>query len=151
YLLSVRNVAKWSWPVVAAAAECPETWQVFSNLGARLMGLAGMPEQAIDDFIFRKFAEGAVDEACPWPGLTVDEVVEKVAGAIGAPCTSRRRTPTVSAWRTAPTPASAAGWAASSRRSRSRRTSCPVWSVSPTAGGTTSTRRSCGWRRRTPA
>jgi anaerobic selenocysteine-containing dehydrogenase len=83
YLLSVRNVAKWSWPVVSGAAECPETWQVFSNLGARLMGLAGMPEQAIDDFIFRKFAEGAVDETCPWAGLTVDEVVEKVAGTIG--------------------------------------------------------------------
>jgi anaerobic selenocysteine-containing dehydrogenase len=83
YLLSVRNVAKWSRPVVSAAAECPETWQVVSNLGARLMGLAGMPEQAIDDFIFRKFAEGAVDEARPWPGLTVDEVVAKVDGTIG--------------------------------------------------------------------
>ena len=42
-----------------------------------------MPEQAIDDVIFRKFAEGAVDERCPWPGLTVDEVVEKVGGRIG--------------------------------------------------------------------
>ena len=83
YLLSVRNVAKWSWPAVPAPSGTPETWQVLSNIGARLMGLAGMPEQAVDDFILRKFAEGAVDEQCPWPGLMVDEVVEKVDGGIG--------------------------------------------------------------------
>ncbi|HUM00530.1 MAG TPA: molybdopterin dinucleotide binding domain-containing protein, partial [Mycobacterium sp.] len=83
YLLSVRNVAKWSWPAVPAPSGTPETWQVLSNISARLMGLAGMPEQAIDDFILRKFAEGAVDEQCPWAGLTVDEVVEKVDGGIG--------------------------------------------------------------------
>lgn len=83
YLLSVRNVAKWSWPAVPPPPGCPETWQVLSNVSARLMGLAGMPEQAIDDFILRKFAEGAVDDNCPWPGLTVDEVIEKVDGAIG--------------------------------------------------------------------
>jgi anaerobic selenocysteine-containing dehydrogenase len=83
YLLSVRNVAKWSWPAVPSPPGTPETWQVLSNISARLMGLAGMPAQAIDDFILRKFAEGAVDERCPWPGLGVDEVVEKVAGGIG--------------------------------------------------------------------
>ncbi len=83
YLLSVRNVAKWSWPVVPVPQGYPETWQVLSNIGARLMGLNGMPEQAIDDFVFRKFVEGAVDESCPWPGLTVEEVVAKVAGGIG--------------------------------------------------------------------
>jgi len=83
YTLSVRNVAKWSWPAVPAPAEAPETWQVFSNIGARLMGLGGMSEKDIDDFILRKFAEGAVDELCPWSGLTVDEVMEKVGGAIG--------------------------------------------------------------------
>ncbi len=83
YLLAVRNVAKWSWPVVPVPQGYPETWQVLSNIGARLMGLGGMPEQAIDDFVFRKFAEGAIDENCPWPGLTVDEVVAKVEGGIG--------------------------------------------------------------------
>ena len=83
YTLSVRNVAKWSWPAVPAPAELPETWQVLSTLGARLMGLGGMSAKDIDDFILRKFAEGAVDESCPWPGLTVDEVLKKVEGPIG--------------------------------------------------------------------
>jgi anaerobic selenocysteine-containing dehydrogenase len=83
YLLSVRNVAKWSWPAVSPPPGTPETWEVLSQLSARLMGLGGMPAQAVDDFVFRRFAEGAVDESCPWPGLTVDEVVEKVGGGIG--------------------------------------------------------------------
>ena len=83
YVLAIRNVAKWSWPVVPPPPGTPETWEVLSNLSARLMGLAGMPAKDIDDFILRKFAEGAVDEECPWPGLTVDEVMEKVNGAIG--------------------------------------------------------------------
>ncbi len=83
YLLSVRNVAKWSWPIVPPPPGCAETWQVLSNLAARLMGLGGVPEQGIDDFILRRFAEGAVGEDCPWPGLSVDEVISKVEGAIG--------------------------------------------------------------------
>jgi anaerobic selenocysteine-containing dehydrogenase len=83
YLLAVRNVAKWSWPAVPAPPGSPETWQVLSNISAQLMGLAGMPAQAVDDFILRKFAEGAVDQDCVWPGLTVDEVAEKVTGGIG--------------------------------------------------------------------
>src|SRR5262249_42480952 len=87
YLLSVRNIAKWSWPAVAPPAGTPQTWQVLSNIGARLMGLGGVPEQAIDDFVLRKFAEGAADEHCPRPGLTVaeEEVLEKVDGTIGPP------------------------------------------------------------------
>ncbi len=83
YLLSVRNIAKWSWPIVPPPAGTPETWQVMSNIAARLMGFAEMPEQAIDDFILRRFAEGAIDEACPWPGLSVDEILEKVDGVVG--------------------------------------------------------------------
>jgi hypothetical protein len=34
------------------------------------MGLGGVPAKAVDDFILRKFAEGAVEEGCPWEGLT---------------------------------------------------------------------------------
>src|SRR6185369_7937696 len=79
YLLSVRNVAKWSWPAVPPPADCPETWQVLSNLSAHLMGLAGMPEKAIDDFILRKFVEGAVEGGCAWPDLSVDEVMNALA------------------------------------------------------------------------
>src|SRR5262249_8628209 len=54
YTLSVRNVAKWSWPVAAAAAEGPESWEVLSNLAARLMGLGDMPAQAGGHFIPRR-------------------------------------------------------------------------------------------------
>ncbi len=79
----MRNVAKWSWPAVPPPPGTPDSWEVLSNLGARLMGLGGMPAQAVDDFVFRRLAEGAIDESCPWPGLTVDEVVEKLDGAIG--------------------------------------------------------------------
>jgi anaerobic selenocysteine-containing dehydrogenase len=82
YLLSVRNVAKWSWPAVAPPEGTPETWQVLSRLAAVLMGLGALPAQAVDDVILRTFATGAVD-GCAWPGLTVDEVVAKVEGGIG--------------------------------------------------------------------
>src|SRR5262249_17374180 len=32
YLLSVRNIAKWSWPVMNRPEGTPETWQVMSNI-----------------------------------------------------------------------------------------------------------------------
>jgi anaerobic selenocysteine-containing dehydrogenase len=83
YTLSVRNVVKWSWPIAPAAADVPQSWEVLSNLAARLMGLGGMSAQAIDDFILRRFAEGAVESDGRWPRLTVDEVVEAVGTAIG--------------------------------------------------------------------
>jgi anaerobic selenocysteine-containing dehydrogenase len=82
YLLSVRNVAKWSWPAVPKPPDAPETWQVLSKLSAILMGLGALPAQAVDDVILRRFAEGAV-EGSPWAGLTVDEVMAKAAGGIG--------------------------------------------------------------------
>lgn len=62
YNLSVRNVAKWSWQAVPTLPGAPDTWQVFLNIGARLMGFDGMPEQAVDDFVLRTFVEGALDE-----------------------------------------------------------------------------------------
>ena len=83
YLLSVRNMAKWSWPVVPPPPDTPETWQVLSNISARLMGFTGLPPEALDDFIFGKFAEGTLDESGPWPDLTVDEMAEKLAGSSG--------------------------------------------------------------------
>src|SRR5215813_9792766 len=69
YLLSVRNVAKWSWPVVPPPPGTPDSWEVLSNLGARLMGLGDMPANDVDDFVFRRLAEGAIEDDCPWPGL----------------------------------------------------------------------------------
>src|SRR5262245_55795993 len=82
YLLSVRNVAKWSWPAVPVAPGVPETWQVLSALAARLMGLGAAPAQAVDDLVLRAFAAGAI-ETSAWPGLTLDEVTAKVDGGIG--------------------------------------------------------------------
>ena len=46
----------------------PETWEVLSNIGARLMGLNGVPAKAVDDFICAASAEGAIEGQCPWPG-----------------------------------------------------------------------------------
>jgi anaerobic selenocysteine-containing dehydrogenase len=82
YLLSVRNVAKWSQRAVPPPEGTPETWQVLSRLAAILMGLGALPAQAVDDLILRRYAEGAV-EGSAWAGLTVDEVVAKVEGGIG--------------------------------------------------------------------
>jgi anaerobic selenocysteine-containing dehydrogenase len=83
YSLSVRNVAKWSWPVLPPPAGCPETWEVFADLSARLMGLAGVPVKDVDGFVFQKLAESAVEGDGRWAGLTVEEVVAKTAGRIG--------------------------------------------------------------------
>lgn len=83
YQLSVRNIAKWSSAAVPPEADSPDTWQVLSTIAARLMGFGDLPAKDLDDFVLRSFAEGAVDEHCPWEGLTVDEVVEKVEGKIG--------------------------------------------------------------------
>jgi anaerobic selenocysteine-containing dehydrogenase len=82
YNLSVRNVAKWSWPAVPKPSGTPETWQVLSRLAASLMGLGALPAQAVDDVILRTFATGALDGG-RFPGLTVDEIVAKVEGGIG--------------------------------------------------------------------
>ena len=83
YTLSVRNVAKWSWPAVPAPPEMPHTWQVLSNLGARLMGLGEMPDKMVDDFVFGRFVEGAVASDERWPGLTTEEVAGALADGIG--------------------------------------------------------------------
>lgn len=83
YVLSVRNVAKWSWPAVPPPADVPETWQVLSQISARLMGLGGMPEKAIDDFIFQRFVEGAVASDERWEGLTAEEITAAHAEGIG--------------------------------------------------------------------
>jgi anaerobic selenocysteine-containing dehydrogenase len=83
YQLSVRNVAKWSWPAVPRPPDAPETWEVLAEIGARLMGLGGVPLKDVDDFVFRHFAESALESDGRWPGLGVDEVVEKLAGSTG--------------------------------------------------------------------
>ena len=83
YLLSVRNVAKWSQPISSPHPDAPETWQVFSEIGARLLGVSHLPRQAVDDLVFRRYADGAVASTTRWPELTVDEICAKVDGGIG--------------------------------------------------------------------
>ena len=83
YHLSVRNVAKWSQAVVSPPRGAPETWQVLSTLSARLMGLQGGSEKNVDDFIFRRLAEGVVREDDRWPGLTVEEIVGTLGECVG--------------------------------------------------------------------
>ena len=82
YLLAVRNVAKWSQPI-GELGDTPETWQIFSEIGARMLGIAHLPRQAIDDIVFRRMAEGAVASNPQWSELTVDEILAKVDGGIG--------------------------------------------------------------------
>lgn len=81
YLLSVRNVAKWS--SAAVPSERPDTWQVLSRIGARMMGLGELSEQAVDDLVLGQFAKGAIAEDGPWEGLSAEEAVAKVDGGVG--------------------------------------------------------------------
>jgi anaerobic selenocysteine-containing dehydrogenase len=83
YLLSVRNVAKWSWAAVPPPPDTPETWQVLSAIAARLMGFGALPAKDVDEFIFRQFVEGAVQSSTSWSDLTVEEALQKVEGDIG--------------------------------------------------------------------
>ncbi len=83
YNLSVRNVAKWSQPIAELPEGAPETWQIFSEIGARMLGISHLPRQAVDDIVFSRYAEGAVSTTTDWPGLTVDEICAKVEGGIG--------------------------------------------------------------------
>ena len=48
---------------------------------ARLLGMGQLPEQAVDDFVFRQLADAARSRRRRrWDGLTVDEVLAKVDG-----------------------------------------------------------------------
>jgi len=83
YLLSVRNVAKWSAPLAPLPDGALATWQIFSEIGARLLGLTQLPRQAIDDIVFKRMAEGAVAASPQWEGLDADEILAKADGGIG--------------------------------------------------------------------
>jgi anaerobic selenocysteine-containing dehydrogenase len=81
YSLSVRNVAKWSWPLTSHT-ECPPAWEVFSRLSAGLMGVGALSAKDFDNFVFRQLVEGAVAKT-KWAGLTVEEVIAEFTGSIG--------------------------------------------------------------------
>ena len=56
-----------------------QTWQVFSAIASRLMGLGHLPPQAVDDVIFGVFAKGVLEDECAWAGLSAEEMKEKLA------------------------------------------------------------------------
>src|SRR5262245_32212217 len=82
YHLSVRNVAKWSWPAPASAPESPAAWEVLLKLAGIFMVMADRSAAEIDEVVFRQLAAGAAKRD-DWPGLTVEEMVGKLDGAIG--------------------------------------------------------------------
>jgi anaerobic selenocysteine-containing dehydrogenase len=83
YHLSVRNVAKWSWAAVEPPAGAMPAWEVLLRLGAMFLGAHGLSTKSVDDLLFRQVAASAAKEGRRWPGLTVEEVVEKCADAVG--------------------------------------------------------------------
>src|SRR5262245_42629471 len=52
YHLSVRNVAKWSWPAPASAPESPAAWEVLLKLAGIFMGMADRSAAEIDEVVF---------------------------------------------------------------------------------------------------
>jgi anaerobic selenocysteine-containing dehydrogenase len=83
YHLSVRNVAKWSWAAIPPPPGSPPAWEVLAKLAAIFMGFAGAPTKDIDDVVFRQLAGAVLAADRSWPGLTTEEVVAKLDGAIG--------------------------------------------------------------------
>jgi anaerobic selenocysteine-containing dehydrogenase len=47
------------------------------------LGAHGLSTKSVDDLLFRQVAASAAKEGGRWPGLTVEEVVEKCADAVG--------------------------------------------------------------------
>ncbi len=83
YHLSVRNVAKWSFPAVPAPADSPAAWEIMVQIAGALMGLEGLDTRQIDDAIFARIASSAVSKLPQWTGLTADEIVAPLAGSVG--------------------------------------------------------------------
>jgi len=82
YHLSVRNVAKWSWPAVPVPAGTPQAWEVIVRLAAIFMGMGDRPLAELDDIIFERLATGALEQ-CAWPDLTVKEIAHALEGVRG--------------------------------------------------------------------
>jgi len=83
YHLSVRDVTKWSSAPVPPPEGTPAAWEVLVKLSGILMGQAGATTSDVDDLIFRQVATMRLAKDDAWPGLTVDEVVTKLAGRSG--------------------------------------------------------------------
>ncbi|HYB98035.1 MAG TPA: molybdopterin oxidoreductase family protein [Candidatus Limnocylindrales bacterium] len=82
YLLSVRDVAKWYSEAVPPPQGAQQSWQILLTLSAHLLGMGGAPLQMMDDFVLRQYAQ-AVAESGRYPGLTEEEIIEKVGAGQG--------------------------------------------------------------------
>jgi anaerobic selenocysteine-containing dehydrogenase len=83
YHLSVRNIAKWSFPAVRPQTRAPAGWEVFLRLSAIFMGMTERSLKQIDDVVFAPIAAGLVKRGRQWPGLHVDEVMKELDGLVG--------------------------------------------------------------------
>ena len=104
YLLSVRNVAKWSWAGGAAAAGRPETWQVLSKHRRAPDGpRRQLPAQAVDDFVFRTLRRGRGRRHAPlggahaWTRCSRRSTAASARSASSTCCCASARTATASA------------------------------------------------------
>ena len=76
-IYAVRNIANYSEPVLARAADTPEEWEILVKLGAILQGLgADVDPSVIDDQIVTAMVGSAVAQSSsPIFGRDVDEIV----------------------------------------------------------------------------
>jgi anaerobic selenocysteine-containing dehydrogenase len=78
YHFSVRNVAKWSAPVLEPEAGSRDVWHTALDLSRRLMGLDSLDLAQFDGLVLRQFTELAL-AASRWRGeVELDEVLEAV-------------------------------------------------------------------------
>jgi anaerobic selenocysteine-containing dehydrogenase len=76
-IYAVRNIANYSEPVLARAADTPEEWEILVKLGAILQGLGAVVDPSvIDDQIVTAMVGSAVAQSSsPIFGRDVDEIV----------------------------------------------------------------------------
>jgi anaerobic selenocysteine-containing dehydrogenase len=75
---AVRNVAKWSAPVLEPEAGTRDAWHTALELSRRLLGLDSLEPAQLDSLVLRQFAERALAASRFRGELTLDELVEAV-------------------------------------------------------------------------
>jgi anaerobic selenocysteine-containing dehydrogenase len=78
YHFAVRNVAKWSPPVLEPEPGTRDAWQSSLELARRLMGLGAMDPGQFDDLVLRSFAERALAGSRHHGAVALDAVLEAV-------------------------------------------------------------------------
>jgi len=80
---AVRNVAKWSDPVLAPEPGARSAWDVSLELGRRLMGLDALAPEQVDALVLRQFAGLALGASRFAERLSVDDVLAAAGDAPG--------------------------------------------------------------------